>query len=182
MISSVVALLPSILISFLISPHIFSFFFILPPLFSLISFLISHISKQIHSHTHIRNQTHTRTNIQRLLVSVDRWPADSLSPLGHYVRVLGKDGEKDVETQVTISHPYSSLSFCYSYYYIRHDLFTSELEQPFSSPLILSHLFLFVISQCYRLSLFFPLHCLPSPTFPFHFSPFESFLPLPFVS
>ena len=37
---------------------------------------------------------------QRLLVSVDHWPADSLSPLGHYVRVLGKDGDKDVETQV----------------------------------------------------------------------------------
>ena len=37
---------------------------------------------------------------QRQLVSVDHWPADSLSPLGHYVRVLGKDGDKDVETQV----------------------------------------------------------------------------------
>ena len=41
------------------------------------------------------------SHTQRLLVSVDRWPADSLSPLGHYVRVLGKDGQKDVETQVT---------------------------------------------------------------------------------
>jgi Dis3-like cold-shock domain 2 (CSD2) len=42
----------------------------------------------------------THTHTQRLLVSVDHWPADSLSPLGHYVRVLGKDGDKDVETQV----------------------------------------------------------------------------------
>ena len=73
--------------------------------------------------THRLTQTHVRTYIQRLLVSVDRWPADSFSPLGHYVRVLGKDGEKDVETQVINSHPYS-----FSYSCIHHDLFASKLE------------------------------------------------------
>jgi len=42
---------------------------------------------------------------QRLLVCIDQWPADSQYPLGHYVRVLGKEGDKSVETQV-ILHEY----------------------------------------------------------------------------
>ena len=42
---------------------------------------------------------------QRLLVCIDQWPADSRYPLGHYVRVLGKEGDKSVETQV-ILHEY----------------------------------------------------------------------------
>ena len=36
----------------------------------------------------------------RLLVSMDEWPAHSIYPQGHYVRILGKDGDKAVETQV----------------------------------------------------------------------------------
>ena len=42
---------------------------------------------------------------QRLLVCIDQWPADSRYPLGHYVRVMGKEGDKSVETQV-ILHEY----------------------------------------------------------------------------
>lgn len=39
---------------------------------------------------------------QRLLVTIDAWPVTSYLPLGHYVRSLGKDGEKDVETAVLL--------------------------------------------------------------------------------
>lgn len=39
---------------------------------------------------------------QRLLVAVDQWPATSPVPLGHYVRLLGPDGDKAVETQVLL--------------------------------------------------------------------------------
>ena len=52
----------------------------------------------------------------RLLVAMDHWPANSLYPLGHYVRILGKDGEKDVETQVVL-HEFDVL----------HEAFTSEV-------------------------------------------------------
>ena len=38
----------------------------------------------------------------RLLVAIDQWPANSLYPLGHYVRILGKDGDKSTETQVLL--------------------------------------------------------------------------------
>jgi len=38
----------------------------------------------------------------RLLVAIDHWPANSLYPLGHYVSILGKDGDKDVETKVVL--------------------------------------------------------------------------------
>lgn len=38
----------------------------------------------------------------RLLVAIDHWPADSAHPQGHYVRVLGEAGSKDVETQVLL--------------------------------------------------------------------------------
>lgn len=38
----------------------------------------------------------------RLLVAIDHWPADSAYPQGHYVRVLGAAGSKDVEAQVLL--------------------------------------------------------------------------------
>lgn len=52
----------------------------------------------------VRIDTRRREELggQRLLVSLDQWPADSVYPQGHYVRVLGKDGDKDVETQVLL--------------------------------------------------------------------------------
>lgn len=37
---------------------------------------------------------------KRLVVVIDDWPADSLYPVGHYVRTLGVIGEKDTETEV----------------------------------------------------------------------------------
>lgn len=52
----------------------------------------------------------------RLLVAMDHWPANSLYPLGHYVRLLGKDGDKDVETQVLL-HEFD----------VPHEAFTSEV-------------------------------------------------------
>lgn len=39
---------------------------------------------------------------QRLLISIDHWPANSEVPHGHYVRKLGADGDKSVETQVLL--------------------------------------------------------------------------------
>lgn len=38
----------------------------------------------------------------RLLVAIDHWPADSAHPQGHYVRVLGLAGTKEVETAVIL--------------------------------------------------------------------------------
>lgn len=38
----------------------------------------------------------------RILVSVDDWPESSLVPLGHYVSTLGKDGDREVESQVLL--------------------------------------------------------------------------------
>ncbi len=38
----------------------------------------------------------------RILVAIDHWPVNSRYPLGHYVRSLGKDGDKSVETQVLL--------------------------------------------------------------------------------
>lgn len=39
---------------------------------------------------------------QRIVVSLDSWPANSLYPLGHYVRTIGPTGDKDVETEVLL--------------------------------------------------------------------------------
>ena len=39
---------------------------------------------------------------QRLLVNIDHWPCNSEVPHGHYVRKLGADGDKSVETQVLL--------------------------------------------------------------------------------
>jgi exosome complex exonuclease DIS3/RRP44 len=52
---------------------------------------------------------------KRLLVALDNWPADSAHPLGHYVRVLGVNGDKSVETQVGNRHSIASLdlSICH---------------------------------------------------------------------
>lgn len=52
----------------------------------------------------------------RLLVSIDHWPADSLYPQGHYVRVLGPAGSKEVETQVLL-HEFD----------VPHEAFTPEV-------------------------------------------------------
>ena len=39
---------------------------------------------------------------KRILVSIDEWPATSAFPLGHFVKVLGKAGDKSVETEVLL--------------------------------------------------------------------------------
>jgi exoribonuclease R len=44
---------------------------------------------------------------KRVLVAVDHWPAWSSLPFGHYVRILGVDGVKEVETQVSPCAPLS---------------------------------------------------------------------------
>lgn len=49
---------------------------------------------------------------KRVLVSVDGWPADSAYPLGHYVRTMGVDGDKETETAVLLHEfdvPHESL-------------------------------------------------------------------------
>ena len=39
---------------------------------------------------------------QRVLVAIDLWSINSEYPAGHYIRSLGEDGNKDVETQVLL--------------------------------------------------------------------------------
>ncbi|KAI0231968.1 exosome catalytic subunit dis3 [Massospora cicadina] len=39
---------------------------------------------------------------QRILVMVDQWSADSIYPMGHFVRALGEAGDKDTETEVLL--------------------------------------------------------------------------------
>ncbi|KAG8182151.1 hypothetical protein JTE90_014561 [Oedothorax gibbosus] len=39
---------------------------------------------------------------QRIIVSVDSWPRDSMYPQGHFVQSLGETGEKDTENQVLL--------------------------------------------------------------------------------
>lgn len=39
---------------------------------------------------------------QRLIVALDQWPAHSPCPLGHYVRLLGPEGDKEAETQLVL--------------------------------------------------------------------------------
>jgi exosome complex exonuclease DIS3/RRP44 len=39
---------------------------------------------------------------QRVLVAIDMWSIDSEYPAGHYIRSLGEDGNKDVETAVLL--------------------------------------------------------------------------------
>lgn len=49
---------------------------------------------------------------QRLLVSMDSWPADSKYPLGHYVKTLGKINDKETETKVLLlTHDIASDEF-----------------------------------------------------------------------
>lgn len=50
----------------------------------------------------IRTTQRDRLLGQRIVVSMDSWPADSPYPLGHYVRTIGLAGSKDVETQVLL--------------------------------------------------------------------------------
>lgn len=39
---------------------------------------------------------------QRIVVSIDQWPRDSKYPLGHYVRALGKIGDREIENEVLL--------------------------------------------------------------------------------
>jgi exosome complex exonuclease DIS3/RRP44 len=50
----------------------------------------------------IRTMQRDRLVGQRIMVSMDSWPAHSRYPLGHYVRSMGEAGTKDVETQVLL--------------------------------------------------------------------------------
>jgi len=50
----------------------------------------------------IRTTQRERLIGRRILVSIDSWPVDSRYPLGHYVRTLGRIGEKHVETDVLL--------------------------------------------------------------------------------
>ena len=50
----------------------------------------------------IRTTQRDRLIGQRILVSMDSWPANSPYPLGHYVRSMGEAGSKDVETAVLL--------------------------------------------------------------------------------
>jgi exosome complex exonuclease DIS3/RRP44 len=50
----------------------------------------------------IRTTQRDRFLGQRIVVSMDSWPAYSPYPLGHYVKTLGLAGSKDVETEVLL--------------------------------------------------------------------------------
>lgn len=50
----------------------------------------------------IRTMQRDRLLGQRIVVAMDSWPIDSAYPLGHYVKTIGKAGEKDVETSVIL--------------------------------------------------------------------------------
>lgn len=50
----------------------------------------------------IRTTQRERLLGQRILVSMDSWPANSPYPLGHYIRSMGEAGSKDVETDVLL--------------------------------------------------------------------------------
>ncbi|KJH49006.1 RNB-like protein [Dictyocaulus viviparus] len=39
---------------------------------------------------------------QRIVVCIDQWPRDSSYPLGHYVRALGKIGDREIENEVLL--------------------------------------------------------------------------------
>lgn len=39
---------------------------------------------------------------KRFVVAIDNWEADSIHPMGHYVRTLGHIGDKEVETEVLL--------------------------------------------------------------------------------
>jgi|UPI000581A03B exosome complex exonuclease DIS3/RRP44 len=50
----------------------------------------------------IRTTQRDRLFGQRIVVAMDSWPSTSIYPLGHYVRVIGPAGSKDVETEVLL--------------------------------------------------------------------------------
>jgi len=52
----------------------------------------------------IRIQTRQAQTLsdKRIVVAIDSWEADSMYPIGHYVRNLGNIGDKDVETEVLL--------------------------------------------------------------------------------
>ena len=64
----------------------------------------------------IETRTISKLQGNRMLVCVDSWPAYAPYPLGHFVRILGKDGEKDAETAVLL-HEFD----------VPHTDFTSEV-------------------------------------------------------
>ena len=65
------------------------------------SYLFTPVDKKVPPIS-IETRTVSKLQGRRLLVSVDAWPVYSPFPLGHFVQVLGKDGDKDVETAVLL--------------------------------------------------------------------------------
>ena len=58
------------------------------------------------------NQSATLAN-QRIIVAIDSWPRSSRYPVGHFVRALGKIGDKATENEVLLLEhdiPHSSFS------------------------------------------------------------------------
>jgi exoribonuclease R len=53
---------------------------------------------------------------QRILVCIDNWPIHSIFPCGHFVKSLGANGDKAVETQVLL-HEFG----------VSHEAFTNEV-------------------------------------------------------
>lgn len=53
---------------------------------------------------------------KRLLVTIDEWPVNSSYPYGHYVSILGDDGDRLVETQVVLHE-----------FQVPHEAFSSEV-------------------------------------------------------
>lgn len=51
----------------------------------------------------IRIQTRQLENLldKRIIVAVDSWDPQSRYPSGHYVRVIGEIGDRDIETEVS---------------------------------------------------------------------------------
>jgi exosome complex exonuclease DIS3/RRP44 len=67
----------------------------------------------------IRIQTRQLSNLldKRIIVSVDSWDRLSRYPSGHYVRTIGEIGDRDTETEVSISYIWvSSVIFSVSTY------------------------------------------------------------------
>jgi exosome complex exonuclease DIS3/RRP44 len=50
----------------------------------------------------IESRDITKLDGFRFLVSVDSWPRHSMFPLGHFVEIIGPDGDKEVETKVLL--------------------------------------------------------------------------------
>ena len=61
----------------------------------------------------IRTKRRDELSHQRVLVNVDSWESHSLYPQGHFVRSLGHEGDRDVESQILLHEfnvPYEGFS------------------------------------------------------------------------